>query len=275
MSPKGLFFLAFKDLKILRIVLFFLLFLGFLGLWEYVITTNEIPQRILPAPSSIAEYIYKEFFTPHRDSYTSLLAKTFQSFTDALIGFILSLILGTLIGIIFSKFNLIKISFSPILFASQLIPVPAFAPIIAAIMGYGVETKIFLVILFTIFPVIVAVNDAINNIPKNYLDLLKTFNANRKETFLNLILPSLVPNILHTMKILAVASFVTSILAELPLTISKGIGKDIYTSFNNQLVPRVWTSVLLISIVSLGFFLIVAYLEKFINNKYKYGQFKE
>ncbi len=273
MSPKGLFFLAFRDLKIHKYGLIVLIFIGFLIIWELVIKSNDIPQRIMPAPSEIASYAYKEFFTPHRASYTTLLMKTLQSYIDALIGFVLSLTCGTLIGIVFSKFNLVKISFSPILFASQLIPVPAFAPIIAALMGYGVETKIFLVVLFTIFPVIVAVNDAINNIPKGYLDLLKTFNANRRETFFNLILPALVPNLLHTMKILAVASFVTSILAELPLTISKGVGKDIYTSFNNQAVPRVWTSVILISTVSLGFFLIVAYLEKFINNKYKYGQF--
>jgi ABC-type nitrate/sulfonate/bicarbonate transport system permease component len=75
------------------------------------------------------------------------------------------------------------------------------------------------------------------------------------------------------MKVMAPASVVATIITELPLSLRNGIGKDIYNSFNNMLIPRVWVSVLLISLISLLFFKTVSGLEKYINNKYKYGEY--
>jgi ABC-type nitrate/sulfonate/bicarbonate transport system permease component len=75
------------------------------------------------------------------------------------------------------------------------------------------------------------------------------------------------------MKILSTASIVATIITELPLSVRNGIGKDIYNSFNNQMIPRVWVSVIIISILSLIFFSALDYLEKYINQKYRYGQY--
>jgi NitT/TauT family transport system permease protein len=155
----------------------------------------------------------------------------------------------------------------------QIIPVPALAPVLAAIMVYGQTTKIFLIVLFTIFPVAVIVKDAIVNIPENYILLLNTYTKERVTIFKYLTLPSLVPPLLSVMKIVATSSIVATIITELPLSVRNGIGKDIYNSFNNQLIPRVWVSVILISLISLLFFKSISYFEKYITNKYKYGQY--
>jgi NitT/TauT family transport system permease protein len=130
-----------------------------------------------------------------------------------------------------------------------------------------------LIVLFTIFPVAIAVRTSILNIPENYTQLLSTYTDSKRETFKYLILPSLVPPLLSTMKILSTASIVATIITELPLSVTNGIGKDIYNSFNNQMIPRVWVSVIIISLLSLLFFTLLSNFEKYINNKYKYGQY--
>jgi NitT/TauT family transport system permease protein len=154
----------------------------------------------------------------------------------------------------------------------QFLPVPAFAPVIASMLGYGSATKIFIIVLFTIFPVIITVEKAIASLPENYFSLFKTYSVNKISLYKKMILPAIVPNLLTTLKILTTASFVTSIIAELPLTVSSGIGKDIYNSFNNQVTTRVWASLLLISIFSLAFFYLIVFLEKYILLKYRYGK---
>ena len=267
-----------KNILIRNIILtfsIFLLFIVFLYIWEQFIETNDIPKRILPKPSDIGEYFQKEFLTSHRSGYVSILEKALQSFVDALIGFSISIVIGTGIGIIIARYKLIKITISPSLFIIQLLPVPAFAPVIAAIFGYGVETKILIITLFTIFPIIINVNDAVRNIPKSYISLLKSYNAGRIKNFFTLTLPAIVPSLLITIKIGSTSSFVASIIAELPLTVSSGIGKDIYNSFNNQLIPRVWISLLVISIISLLFYGLITISNNFITTKFKYGYFEQ
>ncbi|MBD3279991.1 ABC transporter permease subunit [Candidatus Dojkabacteria bacterium] len=244
-------------------------------IWEQYITVHEVPKGIAPKPSDISSYAEGEFFSEHRKGYNTLLEKSFSSFYDALLGFGISAAIGTSIGIVFARSKAIKEGLTPPLFIMQLLPVPAFAPVVAAITGYGVTTKILIIVLFTVYPFIIAGYDAVANIPKNYTALFSNYNANWYTKFKSLILPSIVPNLLHAMKIASTASIVASIIAELPLTVSSGIGKDIYTSFNNQLIPRVWLSLIIISIISLLFFSFISFLDKYINTRYKYGQFQK
>ena len=76
------------------------------------------------------------------------------------------------------------------------------------------------------------------------------------------------------MKTLVTASIVASIITELPLSVKTGIGKDIYNSFNNLLIPRVWVSIIIISLLSLLFYIAISKFENYINRKYRYGQFQ-
>lgn len=269
---KGLFFWT-KRINIKGVILTTLFLIIFLILWEKLALYFDIPKRILPRPTDLIDFANKEFFLPKPSRYQTVLNKTLFSFKDALIGFALSLIIGSGIGILLSRSKIIYSILFPFLFLTQIIPVPALAPVLAAIMGYGQTTKIFLIVLFTIFPVAIIIKDAILNIPENYILLLNTYTKQRLIIFKYLTLPSLVPPLLAIMKIVATSSIVVTIITELPLSVRNGIGKDIYNSFNNQLIPRVWVSVILISIISLLFFKLISYFEKYITNKYKYGQY--
>jgi ABC-type nitrate/sulfonate/bicarbonate transport system permease component len=242
-------------------------------LWEYLINKYDIPKRILPRPTDLLDFFQKEFLTKHSARYKTVLDKSLKSFLDAFLGFILALIIGSTLGILLSKNKLTYTIFFPFLFLLQLIPVPAFAPVIATMLGYGYTTKILIIVLFTIFPITIAVRNAIINIPEEYNYLMHTYGSTRKETLSKLILPSIIPSILSVMKIVCTASIVATIITELPLSVIGGIGKDIYNSFNNQMIPRVWVSVMIISLISLLFFKTISYLEKYINQTYRYGQY--
>jgi NitT/TauT family transport system permease protein len=248
------------------------LFAALIFLWEYYTVTNHIPKRILPRPSEIGYYLFREFFNRHRTGYESILMKTMSSFTDAFIGFAISAFLGSAIGILFARYKLFRVILLPIVFLSQIIPLPAFAPVVAAVFGYDITTKIIIIVLFTIFPVIVNVEKAVHNIAKNYLSLFKTYNASNSQVFIRLIIPSIIPNLLLTLKIISTATFVASIISELSLTVSGGIGKDIFTSFNNQVIARVWASLFIVSLVSLGYFALINAAERYVLSRFHYGK---
>ncbi len=269
--PKRSFFLNIPTKKILITILsLFIIFL----VWEKAFEYFNIPLRIAPKPSNLYLFIYKEFFTQHSSRYQTVFVKSLYSLRDAGIGFVLSLILGSILGIIISQNNLHNSILFPFIFLTQLIPVPALAPIIAVYLGYGATTKIFVIILFNIFPITVAVRNTIINLPEYYSLLLYSYTREKKYIFRYLILPSLVPTLLINMKTLVTASIVASIITELPLSVKTGIGKDIYNSFNNLLIPRVWVSIIIISLLSLLFYIAISKFENYINRKYRYGQFQ-
>lgn len=277
---KGLFFCTkgmvsvFSKGNIFKnILLPVILFLLFVITWELLIRHFNVPKRILPKPTDLLDFIQKEFFSQKVTLSQTILLKSLFSFRDALIAFLIALFIGTGIGIFLSFNKIIYASFSPFLFLFQIIPTPALAPVLAALLGYGQTTKMVLIVLFLLFPIAIAVRNSLLNIPEDYVLLFKTYTKKERDTFKYLKLPSLVPPILSIMKVIAPASVVATIITELPLSLRNGIGKDIYNSFNNMLIPRVWVSVLLISLISLLFFKTVSSLEKYINNKYKYGEY--
>lgn len=270
-GPKRSFFL---NIPIKKIVITILSLFIILLIWEKTFVYFDIPLRIAPKPSILYQFIHKEFFTQHSNRYQTVLVKSLYSLKDAGIGFFLSLILGSILGILISQNNLLNSILFPFLFLTQLIPVPALAPIVAVYLGYSTTTKIFIIILFNIFSITVAVRKAIINLPEHYLLLLYSYTKEKKYIFKYLLLPSLVPTLLINMKLLTTASIVASIVTELPLSVKNGIGKDIYNSFNNLLIARVWVSIAIISILSLLFFIAISKFGNYINKKYRYGQFQ-
>jgi len=252
---------------------FYLIFgFGFLAIWEFYVVKANIPRYILPKPSEIGDFLYREFFVSHQAGYEGILIKSIWSLRDAIIGFSISVIFGCILGIVFAYRKWWKAMFFPIIFITQLLPVPAFAPVVAAMFGYGLTTKIIIIVLFTIFPVIVSVEKQVTNIPRSYVSLFRIYNSSKKKMFLHLVFPSIVSALFVNLKILITASFVASIISELSVTVSHGIGKDIYTSFNNQIIPRVWSSLLIISLISIALFTLVRQLETQILDKYHYGK---
>ncbi len=259
--------------KIKQILIIIFVLVLIILIWEFLINYFEVPKRIVPKPSDLYIFIKKEFFLQHSVRYQSVLTKTIFSLRDAFIGFVIALIVGLGLGIVLAHSKVIYSLLFPLLFLTQLIPVPALAPVIATMLGYGYPTKIFIITLFLIFPISIAVKNCILNIPLSYKDLISTYSIKRVKKYRYLIFPSLVPTLLSQMKVLSTASIVATIITELPLSVKGGIGKDIYNSFNNQMIPRVWVSVILISIASLTIFEGITILEKYINTKYKYGEY--
>lgn len=272
MEPKAPFFClkmvkkSANTSRLLRYLCTVLIILLIISIWEILVHYYNLPKRILPAPSQIADYLVSDFTS----GKFSILTKSLNSTRDALLGYSLSLLLGITTGIIFTHIKVLNVIFAPFILITQLLPVPAFAPVIASVLGYGTQTKIFIIVLFTIFPVIITTESAIRSISKNYINLFKTYNASFPAVFKKLVIPAIVPDLLTIMKILTTASIVTSIISELPLTVSGGIGKDIYNSFNNQITTRVWASLIIISTISILFFFSVLKVERNIINLYRY-----
>lgn len=122
---------------------FILLLLFILVIWESAVRLHLIPAFILPAPSSIGIALieHRQLLRPH-------LLATLQ---EILVGFVLSVICGSLLGTGMFLFRPLEKAIYPFLIISQTIPLIALSPIFIMWFGYTLWSKVAVVFLTAFF----------------------------------------------------------------------------------------------------------------------------
>jgi hypothetical protein len=120
-----------------------------LVIWEILVRVFAVPEFILPAPSAIIHALYyglsSGLFVQH------FLVTAFQT----IVGFLIASLLGIGLGAFIAEFKLLERTVYPWLIALQTLPKIAIAPLIIIWAGYGIQSKIVIVTLVAIFPVLV------------------------------------------------------------------------------------------------------------------------
>lgn len=235
-------------------------FLFILVIWQLIVDINDIPMYILPTPSDIIQVFFKD--------YENLYINTLVTLNEALIGFIIAIILSLIIGIIMDFLPIVKKCLYPIMLVSQTIPTITIAPLLIIWFGFDSLPKILMVTLTCFFPILINFVDGIENIDKDYLNLFKTMNANKLSTFLHLKFPMALDKLFIGIKISATYAVVAATVAEW-LGGTKGLGVYMVRAKSAYALDKVFASTILVVIFSLIFVGIVQ-IVKNIFLKYKY-----
>ena len=103
---------------------------------EIIVRVKEIPNYILPSPSAVLKNLW--------ETRALLLEHSIVTVGEALIGFIISVILAFIIGALIYNKKRIKAIVYPFLLISQTIPLIAIAPLILIWFGFGIMPKIII-----------------------------------------------------------------------------------------------------------------------------------
>ncbi|MEH2508921.1 NitT/TauT family transport system permease protein [Nitrobacteraceae bacterium AZCC 1564] len=186
-------------------------FLGFVLLacvWELAVYLFKIPDFILPAPSAIALSLYRGLASGV--FVYNFLVTAFQT----LVGFVIAAVIGTAIGAAVAQFSIIERVVYPWLVALQTLPKIALAPLIIIWAGYGISSKIIIVALAAIFPVLVNTIMGLKSCDQGKLDLMRSLGAGRWETFRTVRLPNALPFIFAGLNVAIVLAILGSIVGE-------------------------------------------------------------
>lgn len=186
-------------------------FLGFVLLacvWEAAVYLFAIPDFILPAPSAIALSLYRGLASGV--FVYNFLVTAFQT----LVGFVIAAVIGTAIGAAVAQFSIVERVVYPWLVALQTLPKIALAPLIIIWAGYGISSKIIIVTLAAIFPVLVNTIMGLKSCDQGKLDLMRSLGAGRWETFRTVRLPNALPFIFAGLNVAIVLAILGSIVGE-------------------------------------------------------------
>lgn len=236
------------------------------GFSQLVTETMNLERPVLPAPHQVVSELVKSTLGMKVTSKKSLVYHGWITISATLLGFAIGTGLGVLlaVGIIHDK--AMDQSVMPWAIASQTIPILAIAPMIIVVMNsmglQGLVPKAIISAYLSFFPVVVGMVKGLRSPDQMQLDLLKTYNASRRQVFWKLRLPSSMPFLFASLKVGIAASLVGAIVGELPTGAVAGLGARLLSgSYYGQTV-QIWAALFAAAIVAACLVALIGMIER-------------
>ena len=209
---------------------------------------------ILPSPIQIV----KKLWDLRVPLFKAHLPATMEVVT---VGLTISIVLGLFLAVIMDMSETVEKAIYPLVIASQTIPTTALAPLFVLWFGYGIWRKVLVTVLMTFFPITITVFDGFKSVKTEMTELMQTFGADKKQIFLKLKLPAVLPYFFSAIKMAIPISIIGAAIGEW-LGAQSGLGY-----FSRRMMTQldgagVFAPILLLSIAAMVLVAIVGIFEK-------------
>jgi NitT/TauT family transport system permease protein len=204
---------------------------------EFLSKKGLIAPYILPAPSDI--------FLSLKNDFTEYLLACRETLGAALIGLLLSALVGITLAIVLSSSRWIEKALYPYATFFQTVPIVSIAPLLVIWFGFGLRTVVISAFIVSVFPVLANTFSGLRSTDPALVDLFKLYGASKKDTLFKLKLPFAVPQILTGLKISAGLAMIGAVIGE--FIAGGGLGGVIDASRTQQRLDKVFAAVLLAS----------------------------
>jgi NitT/TauT family transport system permease protein len=227
--------------------------------WEIFVDASGIRPAVLPAPSGILAATWA-----NRDL---LLANAIPTTVETIGGFILSVVLGGVLGILLTYFSLVRDALYPNVIVFQLIPKVAVAPLFILWLGIGWESRVAIALFIAFFPIVISTVSGLNAADPAILRLCESLAASRWQIFFKIRLPYSLPFLFNGMKISITLAIIGVIVGEF-ITSQRGLGYIILFAGSRLETATVMAALLVLCTVGLALYGLVAVAERLIMGKY-------
>ncbi len=224
-----------------------------LGAWQLYADLSGVRESTLPKPTEVAATLYTDAGLLWTSSLVTL--------KEILIGYALSIVLGVGLAALISSSRTIERAVYPWLVASQMVPVPAIAPVLVLWLGFDIRPKVIVIALVAFFPIVVNTIDGLKAADPELIALLKTLGASRPQRFRLAQAPAALPFVFSGLKVAAAFSVIGAVFGEW-VGSSSGLGYLILT-FNNQTATAdMFAVIVVLAVIGICLFLCVGLVER-------------
>jgi NitT/TauT family transport system permease protein len=235
------------------------LMIAFLALWQLVYITGLVSPIILPGPWETGADIV--FVATNLFSGGYMLTAMWITIKEVIFGFAIAIAIGFSLGVLVGETTFGERAVLPYLVAIDTMPKVAFAPVFLAWLGFGIASKVALAAFIATFPIVVGTAAGLYIADEHARMLFKTMGASRLQTLFKMKLPLGLPQIFTGLKIAAVGVMAGAITGEF-LGGGKGFGELIRVASSQLNTPRVFSLIIVLSLLGLALFWSVVWLER-------------
>lgn len=173
-------------------------------------------------------------------------------------GLAIALVFGTVIGLMMGRSPMVERAIRHYVNGFYAIPMIVVLPLFSLWFGYSGATRIATIIFAAIFSIILNVSDGARSVPREYMEVARSFRSNRLSVLIGIVLPSSMPYLLAGIRLAAGRALIGAVVAEFFLSVG-GVGYYILYNSRSYHHAEAFVGVLLLAGFGVGFELLVAW----------------
>ena len=217
--------------------------MAFLCFWEIAVRAGAVNPLFTSSPSRIVTTGFAMF--ADGSIYEHLQASATEFFT----GFALAVVVGVPLGILMGWYSRLNAVLEPFVSALYATPRIALLPLVVIWFGIGLGSKVAIVFLGAIFPILVNTITGVRTIDADFIKVARSFGSTDRQMFLTVALPSSVPLLLTGLRLGLGHALVGIVVGEM-YGATQGLGYLIAVAGARFQTDKVMVGILLIA--SLG-----------------------
>ena len=227
-----------------------------LALWYLAIFFSALPAFVIPRPERVLETLVND-----RSFITIHLVETLKV---ALIGFVLSNVVGIGLAVLFLAFPIGRQIVMPAAITLRNMPYVALVTVLVLAFGDSLGSKVTIVVLAGFFPVLVNTSRGLQAADPVALDRMRVLDASWWETFVHVRLPYALPFIVSAQEITGSGSIIVAIAAEWMIS-STGLGYIINRAMQQYRGDQVYAVAFLAALLSFAVYALVHFIGERLN----------
>jgi NitT/TauT family transport system permease protein len=164
--------------------------------------------------------------------------------------FILASILAVPLGILMGSFKMVEVALEPITNFGRYLPVSALIPLLILWIGIGIEQKITVIFLGTVFQQIILIADVSARVPRDLIELSDTLGTGRRQVVSRVLIPATLPGVMDTLRVTVGWAWTYLVVAEL-VAANSGFGYMILNSKRGLFTDMIFLGILVIGLLGL------------------------
>jgi len=178
-------------------------------------------------------------------------AQTWISLYRAFAGFGAAALIGGLLGLVMGRSPLAAGMLDPLFSGTYAVPKLALFPIFIFIFGLGSLSKVALVFLECLYPMVIIISQGARNVPKALLWSAENMGASRWTTLRRVVLPSTMPYVFAALRVALPVALIVVVITEMISSVD-GLGYLISYSLASLKTDRILAIVVVISALGLA-----------------------
>jgi ABC-type nitrate/sulfonate/bicarbonate transport system permease component len=222
--------------------------------WEAFARAGAVTPFMLPRLSDVVLRIYADAATG------DLTINTGLTLYRALVGFAIAAVAGVALGFAMERNALARWFFDPLISVGFPMPKIAFLPIVILWLGFFDVTKIAMVALDAIFPVVTATIAGLAGVERELIWSARNMGASPRALMWQVMLPAALPQIMTGLQVALPLSLIVAVVAEMAMG-GYGLGGAMMTASRFADSRGVFAGIVEIGVVGLALVKAMAWLR--------------
>ncbi len=224
-----------------------------IGCWE--IFGRQVNPLFLSYPSAIGR-AFLQIVVTHEFQRAAL--GSLQVFVIGLSG---ALVLGIAVGLLMGRYRLAEYLLDPYVYALDATPRVALIPILLLWFGLGASSKIAIVFLSGLFPVLMNTFSGVRTVSAQLVEVGRAYGAGERTLFTKVILPAALPFIMTGVRLAVGRALIGIITAEM-FTAVTGMGALLVRYSSALATDKFFVPVILLALLGVALSSVVQKLQK-------------